>query len=609
MASELIEQKLRLLPDQPGSYQMKDRNDKIIYVGKAKNLKNRVRSYFKSEHTGKTAELVANIHDFEFIVTNSDKEAFLLENTLIKRYRPYFNIRLKFSGSYPYIEITNERDPRLILANTLKHDHGTYFGPYPNVYAASETLHFLESTYPLRRCNGFQGRPCLYYSMGQCLGACFREVPEEEYAKNVSAITRFLNGDTKKAIHDIQKKMKGASDRMEYELAADLRDRLKFIDQTVENQRVLQNDHTPRDLFNFYMDKGWMTIETFFLRQGRLLRQQKETFAMVDSATEELESYIQQFYGQRNAQKPKEILVPKGVDTQLLTETMEVPARVPARGEKRDLLALAEKNARITLEDKFRLMELNEQKTTGAMKEITDALKLPQGHRFESFDHSSTQGTNYVSALVVFEDGLPNKNLYRRYKLQTPTGQDEAQATLEVITRRYTRLRDEGQMYPDLILMDGGEIQLHAAERALRELNIKIPVAAMVKNDKHQTADLLNSQGEHLFLDPHSQGFYLLQRIQDEVHRFVITFHRQLRTKTNLSSRLDEIAGIGPKSRIKLMRRFGSLPKIADASLEELQSLGIGAKTAALVKVSVTAMVRSENKKVFVKAKRKFEKE
>ncbi len=607
MASDLIEQKLALLPNQPGSYQMKDKNGKIIYVGKAKNLKNRVRSYFKAEHTGKTAELVATIRDFEFIVTNSDKEAFLLENTLIKRYRPYFNIRLKFSGSYPYLEITNERDPRLILANTLKHDHGTYFGPYPNVYAASETLHFLQATYPLRRCNGYQGRPCLYYSMGQCLGACWHEVPQAEYDKNINAITHFLNGETRAAISDIKQKMKDASDKTEYELAADFRDRLQFIDQTVENQRVLQNDHTPRDLFNYYMDKGWMTVETFFLRQGRLLRQQKETFSLVDSANEELESYIQQFYGQKNAQKPKEVLVPKGVDTHLLAETLEIAVRTPARGEKRDLLALAEKNAQITLEDKFRLMELNEQKTIGAMKEITDALKLPQGHRFESFDHSNTQGSNYVSALVVFEDGQPNKNLYRRYKLRTPTGQDEAKATFEVITRRYTRLRDEGQMYPDLILMDGGEIQLHAAEKALSELSIDIPVAAMIKNDKHQTADLLNSQGEHLFLDPHSQGFYLLQRIQDEVHRFVITFHRQLRTKTNLSSRLDEIAGVGPKSRIKLMRRFGSLPKIADASIEDIKALGLGDKVATLVKVSVSAIVKSENKKIVLK--RKFEKE
>ncbi|KGO32216.1 excinuclease ABC subunit UvrC [Oenococcus alcoholitolerans] len=598
MASALIEKKLSLLPDQPGSYQMKDKNGKIIYVGKAKNLKNRVRSYFKSEHTGKTAELVANIHDFEFIVTNSDKEAFLLENTLIKRYKPYFNIRLKFSGSYPYIEITNEKDPRLILANTLKKDHGEYFGPYPNVYAASATLDFLHMVYPLRRCNGYQGRPCLYYSMGQCLGACFRQVPKAEYQRNIRAIERFLNGDTKKAISDISKKMYGASARMEYELAADLRDRLKFIDQTVESQRVLQNDHTPRDLFNYYMDKGWMTVEVFFLRQGRLLRQQKETFALVDSADEELESYIQQFYGQKNAQKPKEILVPQGVDTKLLSETLLTPVKVPKRGEKRDLMELAEKNARITLEDKFRLLELNEQKTTGAMKEITDVLKIPAGHRFEAFDHSSTQGSNYVSAMVVFEDGLPNKNLYRKYKLRTPTGQDEAKATYEVISRRYRRLRDEKMMYPDLILMDGGEIQLHAAEQALKDLNVAIPVAAMVKNDRHQTADLLNSQGKHLFLDPHSQGFYLLQRIQDEVHRFVINFHRKLRTKTGLSSRLDEIPGVGPKSRVKLMRRFGSLPKIADASLEDISALGINKKVAALVKLSVSAIVKAEKKNI-----------
>ncbi len=606
MTSKLIEQKLALLPDQPGSYQMKNRAGKIIYVGKAKNLKNRVRSYFKAEHTGKTAELVSNIYNFEFIVTNSDKEAFLLENSLIKKYKPYFNIRLKFSDSYPYIEITHERDPRLILANSIKRDHGTYFGPYPNVYAASATLDFLNATFPLRHCSGYQGRPCLYYSMGQCLGACFRKVPWEEYQKNISSIKKFLNGDTKEAVANIKKEMEQASNRLQFELAADLRDRLKFINQTVENQRVLQNDHTPRDLFNFYLDKGWMTIEIFFLRQGRLLRQQKETTAVVGSPLEGLESYIQQFYAQKNAQKPKEILVPKGLNKKLLASTLKIKIRTPKRGKNRDLLNLARKNAYITLEDKFRLMELNQRKTTGAMKEITGALKITGGHYFEAFDHSNLQGSNYVSAMVVFQDGLPNKNLYRRFKLKTPADQNEAQATYEVVSRRYLRLKREKKLFPDLILIDGGKIQLHAAQKALRDLSVKIPVAAMIKNNRHQTADLLNSQGEHLFLDPHSQGFYLLQRIQDEVHRFVINFHRKRRKKSGLASHLDSIAGVGPKTRIKLIRRFGSLPEIAKAPIPEIRALGISQRTAALIKISLAAILRSEKK---VSIRRKVKKE
>ncbi|MDR0899516.1 MAG: excinuclease ABC subunit UvrC [Lactobacillaceae bacterium] len=594
MANQTVENKLKLLPDQPGSYQMKDANGKIIYVGKAKNLKNRVRSYFKSSHTGKTAELVENIADFEFIVTNSDKEAFLLENELIKQYKPYYNIRLKYGNSYPYIEITHEKDPRIILANTIKKDGGNYFGPYPNVYAAQETLHFLKRIYPLRACNGYQGRPCLYYSMGQCLGACWRDVPASEYQENIDKISNFLNGDIKDVKKEITNKMTAAADNMDYEVAADLRDRLKFIEQTVENQTVLINDNHSYDVFNYYMDKGWMTVQIFFVRQNRLLRQQKETFSIVSTAEEELETLITQFYQNAKIKKPYEILVPKGVDVESLSGTLETRVRAPYRGEKKSVVDLAAKNAQITLEDKFRLMQLTEQKTTGAMQEISEVLGVPRIQRIEAFDHSNTQGTNYVSAMVVFEDGVPNKSLYRKYKLKTLNHQDEAAATQEVIRRRYSRLLKEKAQLPDLVLMDGGEIQLNAAKEVIEdELGLNIPVAAMVKNDKHQTSDLISGEtGERLFLDKNSQGFFLLQRIQDEVHRFVITFHRQLRTKTNLSSRLDEINGVGPKTRNKLMKEFGSLEKIANASLEEIEAQGVSKKTASLIKISLQAILK-----------------
>ena len=315
--SKHIEDKLSLLPAEPGSYQMKDYTGKIIYVGKAKNLKNRVRSYFKQDHEGKTAELVQNIVDFDFIVTNSDKEAFLLENELIKKYKPYYNIRLKYGTGYPYIKITQERNPRLALVSEVKKDGAFYFGPYPNVYAAQETLHFLEKNYPLRRCKGRQGRPCLYYSMGQCLGACFKSVPMAEYDAQVDRIKRFLSGDTKVVKKRLEKEMGEAADSMEFERAADLRDQLKYIDETVESQRMLSKDSTPRDLFNFYMDKGWMTVSVFFLRQARLIRQSKQTFAVVSDGIDELTTFIQQFYLQKNIQKPKEVLVPKVVDKEL----------------------------------------------------------------------------------------------------------------------------------------------------------------------------------------------------------------------------------------------------------------------------------------------------
>ncbi|MBS9335057.1 excinuclease ABC subunit UvrC [Fructobacillus sp. M1-13] len=588
--SKHIEDKLSLLPSEPGSYQMKDAQGKIIYVGKAKNLKNRVRSYFKQDHEGKTAELVQNIVDFDFIVTNSDKEAFLLENELIKKYKPYYNIRLKYGTGYPYIKITKERNPRLALVSEVKKDGAFYFGPYPNVFAAQETLHFLEKNYPLRRCKGRQGRPCLYYSMGQCLGACFKTVPMAEYDAQVDRIKRFLSGDTKVVKKRLEKEMAEAADKMEFERAADLRDQLKYIDETVESQRMLSKDSTPRDLFNFYMDKGWMTVSVFFLRQARLIRQSKQTFAVVSDGVDELTTFIQQFYLQKNIQKPREVLVPDVIDTDLLSEALDLPVRTPVRGEKKDLLDLAEKNARISLEEKFRLMELNEQKTTQAMKEVTDALGISMGHRIEAFDHSHTQGDEIVSAMVVFEDGRPNKDLYRKYKIRTVHHADEWAETQEVIRRRYSRLLKEHEEMPDLILMDGGIAQLHAAKEVLEdELGLDIPVAAMVKNDKHKTADLISGKTEEIVpLDHHSQGFFLVQRVQDEVHRFVITFHRKSRSKKSLASRLDAISGVGPKTRQKLLSNFGSLAKIEAASIDELQELGLSQKTAQLVHWSLS---------------------
>lgn len=597
MASEYIEQKLALLPDLPGSYQMKDVNGKIIYVGKAKNLKNRVRSYFKSEHTGKTAQLVENIADFDFIITSSEKESLLLEITLIQKYQPYYNIRLKRGTGYPYIKITHESDPKLELANDVTEDGAQYFGPYPNVYAAQETLHFLQKVYPLRRCNGYQGRPCLYANMGQCLGPCYRKVPFTEYLDQIKKIQRFLDGDTKEVTKVLQGKMADAAEKLEFERAADLRDQLKFIETTVEKQKIISKDGTPRDLFNFYMDKGWLSVQVFFIRQARLMKREKRTFAIVDSPEEELTSFILQFYNRKNAVLPKEILVPAGVDKQIISEVLNVPVRTPQRGEKRDLLDLAEKNAKIVLDEKFRLMEMNESKTNGAMQEIADALGLDHIHRIEAFDHSHTQGEEMVSAMVVFEDGVPNKNKYRKYKTKTVDHADERAETMEVIRRRYTRLLKERAEMPDLILMDGGVIQLNAAREVIEdELGLAIPVAAMVKNDQHKTADLLREEGEpHVNLDPKSQGFFLLQRIQDEVHRFAITFHRQLRSKSSLGSKLDEIAGVGPKTRQKLLMKFGSLKKIANASIEELREVGVSEKVANAIKISLQAIQHSDD--------------
>ncbi|WP_270412349.1 excinuclease ABC subunit UvrC [Ligilactobacillus ruminis] len=588
MATQHIENKLKLLPDQPGCYLMKDVNAKIIYVGKAKNLKNRVRSYFKSSHEGKTAKLVSEIHDFETIVTSTDKEAFLLEITLIQKHKPYYNIKLKRGTGYPYIKITNERDPQIMIVSKVLNDGGYYFGPYPNVYAAQETVQLLQKVYPLRRCPGHQKRPCLYYHMGQCLGACFKEVPVEAYERNIRKIKSFLNGNVLQIKRELTAKMNDAAAKLEFERAAEIRDQIRYVEMTVEKQKIISNDNTPRDLFNFFMDKGWLSIQVFFIRQARLIKREKRLFPCVDLPEEELASFILQFYNQKNRILPKEILVPPGIDKKVLNEILGVSVKTPKRGQKRDLLEMAHKNARLVLEEKFRLLELDDRKTVGAMNEITDALGLPNGHRVEAFDHSHLQGTDIVSAMVCFVDGRPEKNLYRKYKLKNTDHADEAASTREVIYRRYSRLLKEHENLPDLILMDGAKIQIDACIDVLQnQLGLNIPVAGMVKNEHHKTADLMTETGEKIGLNPKSEGFYLLQRIQDEVHRFAIAFHRQVHSKNSLSSRLERIKGVGPKTRTKLLRNFGSLKRLSEASVEELIGLGIPQKTAQTIKISL----------------------
>lgn len=588
MTTQHIENKLKLLPDQPGCYLMKDVNAKIIYVGKAKNLKNRVRSYFKSSHEGKTAKLVSEIHDFETIVTSTDKEAFLLEITLIQKHKPYYNIKLKRGTGYPYIKITNERDPQIMIVSKVLNDGGYYFGPYPNVYAAQETVQLLQKVYPLRRCPGHQKRPCLYYHMGQCLGACFKEVPVEAYERNIRKIKSFLNGNVSQIKRELTAKMNDAAAKLEFERAAEIRDQIRYVEMTVEKQKIISNDNTPRDLFNFFMDKGWLSIQVFFIRQARLIKREKRLFPCVDLPEEELASFILQFYNQKNRILPKEILVPPGIDKKVLNEILGVSVKTPERGQKRDLLEMAHKNAQLDLEEKFRLLELDDRKTVGAMNEITDALGLPNGHRVEAFDHSHLQGTDIVSAMVCFVDGRPEKTLYRKYKLKNTDHADEAASTREVIYRRYSRLLKEHENLPDLILMDGAKIQIDACIDVLQnQLGLNIPVAGMVKNEHHKTADLMTETGEKIGLNPKSEGFYLLQRIQDEVHRFAISFHRQVHSKNSLSSRLERIKGVGPKTRTKLLRNFGSLKRLSEASVEELIGLGIPQKTAQTIKISL----------------------
>ena len=594
MATEYLEHKLALLPDRPGCYLMKDINAKIIYVGKAKNLKHRVRSYFKSSHEGKTAKLVSEIRDFETIITSTDKEAFLLEITLIQKHQPYFNIKLKKGTGYPYIKITNERDPQMMITGQVKKDGGYYFGPYPNVYAAEGTLHFLQKVYPLRRCKGNLGRPCLYYHMGQCLGACFQEVPVATYDRQIAKIKSFLNGNVSSVKKSLQQKMATASKNLKFERAAELRDQIHYIEQTVEKQKIISHDHTPRDLFNYYVDKGWISIQVFFIRQARLMKREKRIFPCINTPEEELASFILQFYNRKNNVLPREILVPQAVDRSTLAQILHVPLRTPQRGQKRDLLQMAQENAKLVLLEKFRLMELDNRQTVEAQKQIFAALDLPYGHVIESFDHSHIQGMDPVSAMVSFVDGKPQKSNYRKYKikneLEEHNGADEAANTREVIYRRYSRLLKEKKPLPDLILMDGGVIELRVVLDVLHnELGIHIPVAGMVKDNHHNTSHLIvGEQGLNVPLDPKSEGFYLLQRIQDEVHRFVISYHRKTHSKNALSSQLESIKGVGPKTRIKLLKNYGSVRKIKEAPVEDLMKLGVSQTVAQTIKLSLS---------------------
>ncbi|WP_373757295.1 excinuclease ABC subunit UvrC [Jeotgalibaca porci] len=586
MTREEIHSKLALLPDLPGCYIMRNSEDEIIYIGKAKNLRSRVKSYFQQKHEGKTALLVADIDHFEFIVTKTNKESLLLEISLIKQYQPKYNIKLKQGTMYPYLKVTNEKDPQLIITSIVEDDGGVYFGPYPHVYAATETQQFIQKVYPLRKCARNSKRACLYYSMGQCIGCCDHDVTQEEYATQIQKISRFLNGEVKEIKQNLVEKMHDAAERLDFEQAADYRDQIRYIETTVEKQTIMSRDYTNRDVFAFFMDKGWLSIQVFLLRQSTVIKREAALFPCYGTPEDELLSFIMQFYQEQNHILPKEILVPEGIDTELLAETLETTVRIPKRGNKKSMLDLATINSELALNEKFLLIERSKHKTVGAIQELSEALGIAYIETIEAFDHSNIQGTNPVSAMVVYKDGKPERKAYRKYKIKTVEGSHEFATTQEVIRRRYTRLLREQKPLPDLILMDGGKIQVRAAKEVLEdELGLDIPVAGMVKDNKHRTASLLFND-ELVELDPRSQAFHLVQRIQDEVHRFAITFHRQVRGKNSFSSQLDQVEGVGPKTRNKVLKHFKTMKRMREADLEEFQKLGIPLKVAENIKDS-----------------------
>lgn len=575
--NNLIKSKLELLPTSPGCYIHKDKNGTIIYVGKAKNLRNRVRSYFRGSHDTKTEALVSEIVDFEFIVTESNIEALLLEINLIKENKPKYNIMLKDDKSYPFIKITNERYPRLIITRQVKKDGGLYFGPYPDVGAANEIKRLLDRIFPFRKCTNPPSKVCFYYHLGQCMAHTVCHKDEAYFKGMAQEVSDFLKGQDDKIIDELKLKMNTAAQNMEFERAAEYRDLIQAIGTLRTKQRVMAKDLQNRDVFGYYVDKGWMCVQVFFVRQGKLIERDVNLFPYYNDPDDDFLTYVGQFYQEKSHLTPNEILIPQDIDEEAVKALVDTKVLKPQRGEKKQLVNLAIKNARVSLEQKFNLLEKSMEKTQGAIENLGKLLQIPTPVRIESFDNSNIMGTSPVSAMVVFVNGKPSKKDYRKYKIKTVVGPDDYASMREVIRRRYSRVMRDGLTPPDLIVIDGGQGQVNVAKQVIQEeLGLDIPIAGLQKNDKHQTHELLFGDPLQVIeLSRTSQEFFLLQRIQDEVHRFAITFHRQLRSKNSFSSQLDGIEGLGPKRKQLLMKHFKSLTKIKEATVDEIVTVGI----------------------------------
>ncbi|EMB66357.1 excinuclease ABC subunit UvrC [Streptococcus mutans] len=587
--NELIKHKLELLPDSPGCYIHKDKNGTIIYVGKAKNLKNRVRSYFHGSHNTKTELLVSEIEDFEYIVTGSNTEALLLEINLIQENKPKYNIRLKDDKSYPFIKITNEPYPRLLITRQVKKDGGLYFGPYPDSGAATEIKRLLDRLFPFKKCTNPANKVCFYYHLGQCKAHTICQTDQTYWDSLKEDVKNFLNGRDDKIVNELRDKMTKASELMEFERAAEYRDLIEGIGLLRTKQRVMNQDMQDRDIFGYYVDKGWMCVQVFFIRQGKLIQRDVNMFPYYNESEEDFLTYVGQFYQDNRHFIPKEIFIPGDIDETLVKAVVNTKIIKPQRGEKKQLVNLATKNARVSLQQKFDLLEKDIRKTHGAIENIGDLLNIPKPVRIEAFDNSNIQGTSPVAAMVVFVDGKPSKKDYRKFKIKTVIGPDDYASMREVIYRRYSRVMRDGLTPPDLIIIDGGQGQVNVARDVIEnKLGLDIPIAGLQKNDKHQTHELLFGDPlEVIPLPRNSEEFFLLQRIQDEVHRFAITFHRQLRGKNTFSSKLDGIAGLGPKRKQLLMKHFKNLPNIQKASLDDIINCGIPKNVAENIRESL----------------------
>jgi len=566
-----IKEKLSLLPMLPGCYLMKNKDGNIIYVGKAKKLKNRVNSYFRGTHTGKTARLVSEIDDFEYITVNSEVESLILENNLIKQYNPKYNILLKDDKSYPYIELTSDSVPRLKVVRTLtrKRNQKNLYGPYPNVTAARNVVNLLNRMYPLRKCNTYEDKLCLYYHIGQCLGYCKKDISKDTIDSMKEDVIRFLKGDHSLITNKIKEDMEKYSNNLEFEKALEMKQLLDYINIISTHQQVETKDNVDRDVFGYYEDKGYLSIQVFFIRGAKIIERHSKIVPLIDDVDSVLTTYIANFY--RNVLLPKEVLVPEIVSSDTLSEYLNANIVIPQKGDKKKLIELACENAKIALKENFELIKRDEVKTSEANEELRKVLGLDSLDRIEIFDNAHLFGTYNVSGMVVFIDGKPAKNEYRKYKISVDQNDDYG-TMREVLYRRYFRVLKDNLTKPDLIIVDGGLGQVNVALEVVRSLGFNIPIVGLKKDDRHATSKLITDTLEY-DIDRRSNLFYLLERMQDEVHEFTINYHKQIRSKGSLSSILDSVEGIGDKRRKLLLKKYHTITKMKEASIEELEEI------------------------------------
>ena len=570
----MFKEELSLVPHLPGCYLMKNKDNIVIYVGKSKNLKNRLSSYFNREHTGKTMMLVREIDHFEYIVTNTEMESLLLEINLIKKYTPKYNILYRDDKSYPYIELTDEKVPRLRIIRRInvKKIKNNLFGPYPNVGAARRVVEILNRVYPLRKCNTYEKRECLYYHIGECLGYCTKNIDEEIIKEMKTEIISFLNGNTKVLTNKLKEKMNKYSNNMEYEKALEYKELLNYINITTEKQKVDLDDRVNIDVVGYYSKDNYISIQILFIRGGKLLDRNRNIFPMVGDEEEELSNYLLNFYS-KNVSNTKEILVPNNIDTNTFSELFNIKFITPIKGEKKRILSLAEDNARIYYEEQMTYIKRDEDKITNALNELKEKLNIPSVDRIELFDNSNLFGSFNVSGMIVFKMGKPSKNDYRKYKITNDVNDDYG-TMKEVIYRRYFKVLKENLEMPDLIIVDGGIGQINVAREVISSLGLKIEVCGLKKDDTHSTNMLLGKDPlEEIKIDKQSDLFLLLTKMQDEVHNFTISYHKNIRSKGALSSVLDNIEGIGEVRKNKLLKKYKTISKMKEAPLEELEEI------------------------------------